>query len=279
MPDFTTLITAIGDFFTNSAWYAMVKWPFWILLATVAAGGVYTARFGKKNLVCQGVSGLLNLIILYLIFALGYAAVPSLRTMFSEMPFLAVTDKAVTAVDPWGLKLAAIPPVMLRLMILIFLLILTDNLGLTPKTLLTWLAFQFVDTILALVLYAIITAGISLIFPSLLSRFALIPVVLVLLVGIVMICAKFVFTVIIKEPNTYFTAVYKFFTVNRFGSILTISAVSFLLAMAVLTVMNLLNCAVFTYATTNRTGLIIILCLCLVVQYFFSMFYSDRKKG
>lgn len=279
MPDFATLIATIGDFFTKSDWYAMVKWPFWILLTTVAAGGVYTARFGKKNLVCQGVNGLLNLIILYLVFSLGYATVPALRTLLSEMPFLAVTDKAVTAVDPWGLSLAAIPPVMLRLMILIFLLNLTDNMGLIPKTLLTWLAYQFVDTLVALVLYAIITAGVSLVFPALLGRFALIPVVLVLLIGVVMICAKFVFTVVIREPNSYFTAVYKFFTVNRFGSMLTVSAVSFLLAMVVLTVMNLLGCAVLSYDTTNRTGLVIILVLCLVVQYFFSMFYSDRKKG
>ena len=279
MPDFTSLIAAIGDFFTKADWYAIVKWPFWILLTTVAAGGVYTAQFGKKNLICQGVSGLLNLIILYLVFSLGYTAVPALRTMLSEMPFLSVTETAVTAVDPWGLSLAAIPPVMLRLMILVFLLIMTDNLGLNPKTLLTWLAFQILDTVIALVLYAIITAGVSLIFPSLLGRFALIPVVLVLLIGLVVLCAKFVFTVIIREPNTYFTAVYKFFTVNRFGSMLTVSAVSFLLAVLTLTLLNLLDCSVLTFASANRTGLVIILVLCMVVQYFFSMFYSDRKKG
>ena len=279
MPDFTSLIAAIGDFFTKADWYAMVKWPFWILLTTVAAGGVYTARFGKKNLICQGVSGLLNLIILYLVFSLGYTAVPALRTMLSEMPFLSVTETAVTAVDPWGLSWAAIPPVMLRLMILVFLLIMTDNLGLNPKTLLTWLAFQILDTVIALVLYAIITAGVSLIFPSLLGRFALIPVVLVLLIGLVVLCAKFVFTVIIREPNTYFPAVYKFFTVNRFGSMLTVSAVSFLLAVLTLTLLNLLDCSVLTFASANRTGLVIILVLCMVVQYFFSMFYSDRKKG
>ena len=117
MDEIKTLITAIGDFFTKSDWYSMVKWPFWILLTIVAAGGVYTARFGKKHLICPGINGTLNVITLYLFLALAYSAYAPLRTMISELPFLAVTDKSVTAVNPWGLSLAAIPPLMLRLMI------------------------------------------------------------------------------------------------------------------------------------------------------------------
>ena len=279
MDEIKTLITAIGDFFTKSDWYSMVKWPFWILLTIVATGGVYTARFGKKNLICPGINGTLNVITLYLFLALAYSAYAPLRTMISELPFLAVTDKSVTAVNPWGLSLAAIPPLMLRLMILIFLLNLTDSFSLYPKTIVTWVLVQVADTLVALFFYAVITAGIGKLLPSLLGRFALIPVVLVLLVGMVMVCAKFIFTVIIKEPNTYFTAVYKFFTTNRFGSACTISTVSFLLVVLVLTMLNTLGCAVLTYENINRTGIVIIFCLCTAVQYIFSMFYSDRKKG
>ena len=74
MDEIKTLITAIGDFFTKSDWYSMVKWPFWILLTIVATGGVYTARFGKKNLVCPGINGTLNVITLYLFLALAYSS-------------------------------------------------------------------------------------------------------------------------------------------------------------------------------------------------------------
>ena len=47
----------------------------------------------------------------------------------------------------------------------------------------------------------------------------------------------------------------------------------------VLTMLNTLGCAVMTYESVNKTGIVIIFCLCTVVQYIFSMFYSDRKKG
>ena len=112
MDEIKTLITAIGDFFTKSDWYSMVKWPFWILLSTLAAGGVYTARFGKKNLVCPGINGTLNVITLYLFLALAYSTYAPLRTMISELPFLAVTDKSVSAVDPWSLDMVSIPPLL-----------------------------------------------------------------------------------------------------------------------------------------------------------------------
>ena len=279
MDEIKTLFTAIGDFFTGSDWYSMVKWPFWILLTTVAVGGVYTARFGKKNLICPGINGMLNIVTLYLFLAFAYSAFAPLRTQISELPFLAVTDRNVTAVDPWALEFAAIPPVMLRLMLLIFFLNLTDSFSLNPKTIVTWCLIQVADTLVALVLYAITTAGIGIIVPSLLGRFAIVPVLLVLLVGVVMICAKFVFTVVIKDPNPTFTAIYKFFTTNRFGSTCTISAVSFALSLLVLTMLNALDCAVLNYRTTNRTGIIIIFSLCAAVQYIFGMFYSDRKKG
>ena len=94
-----------------------------------------------------------------------------------------------------------------------------------------------------------------------------------------MLCAKFVFTVIVKEPNTYFTAVYKFFTTNRFGSACTISALGFVLSLLVLTMVNVLDCSVMTYETVNKTGIVIIFVLCTTVQYFFGVFFSDRKKG
>ena len=36
---------------------------------------------------------------------------------------------------------------------------------------------------------------------------------------------------------------------------------------------------VVTFATVNRTGLVIILGMVLLVQFIFEMFYQDRKKN
>ena len=279
MNDISTLFTAIGDFFTKAEWYPMVKWPFWILLCTVAAGGVYCARFGKKTLLNQGVCGVLNLVVIYLTATLGYIRFPPLRSMFSELPFLSVTDQAVTLVDPFTLAPGVLAPILLRLMLLLLLVNLSDTFGAGGKTLLSWFFSQCVTVAIGLLLYTVVTAGLSLILPAVLNRYAIVPVVLVVAIGVLMLCAKFIFTVLISGGNPYFSAVYKFFTVNKGGSLFTTSALSFLLSMAVLTAMHLTGNTTLTYPSVNTDGLWIILLLLLVVLYIFGMFYNDRKKS
>lgn len=279
MQDISTLFTAIGDFFTKAAWYSMVKWPFWILLCTVAAGGVYCARFGKKTLLNQSISGVLNLVVIYLTATMGYIHFPPLRSMFSELPFLSVTEQAITLVDPFTLEPGVLAPVLLRLMLLILLVNLSDTFGSGGKTLLSWLFFQCVTVAIGLLLYTIVTAGLSLVLPAVLNRYAIIPVAIVVVIGVLMLCAKFIFTVLISGGNPYFSAIYKFFTVNRGGTLFTTSALSFLLFMAVLSVMHLTGNTTLAYPSINTDGLWIILLMLLVVLYIFGMFYNDKRKS
>ena len=277
--EITNLFTAIGDFFIKADWYPVVKWPFWILLIAVAAGGVYCARFGKKTLLNQGVCGVLNLVVIYLTAVFGYIHIPPLRNMFSDLPFLSVSDQAVSLVDPFALELGVLAPVLLRLMLLILLVNLCDSFGAGGKTLLSWFFSQLVTVAIGLLLYTIVTAGLSLVLPSVLNRFAIIPVVIVVVIGVLMLFAKFIFTVVISGGNPYFSAVYKFFTVNKGGSLFTTSSLSFLLFMAVLTTMHLTGNTTLEYAKVNNDALWIIMLMLLTVLYIFGMFYNDKKKS
>lgn len=279
MNEISTLFTDIGNFFTGADWFTMVKWPFWVLLSTVAAGGVYCARFGKKTLLNQSISGVLNLIVIYLTASMCCIHFPPLRSMFSELPFLSVTDQSVSLVDPFTLNLGVLAPVLLRLMILILLVNLSDSFGMGGKTLLSWLFSQFVTVAIGLLIYTIVTAGLSLVLPAVLKRYAIIPVAAVVVIGVLMLCAKFIFTVVVSGGNPYFSAVYKFFTVNRGGSLFTTSALSFLLSALVLAVMRLTGNTTLIYSQANTTGLWIILLLLLVALYIFGMFYNGRKKS
>ena len=279
MNDVSTLFTAIGDFFTKASWYPMVKWPFWILLSTVAVGGVYCARFGKKTLVNQGVSGVMNILVIYLTAVLCYIHVPPLRTMFPPLPFLTVTEETVTLVDPFKLELGVLSPLLLRLMLMTLLVNLSYSMGIGGKTILSWFFSQLLTVALGLLFYTIFTAGLSNILPAVLSRYAIIPVVIVLVIAVLMLSAKFIFTVLSRGGNPYFGAVYKFFTVNKGGALFTTSALSFLLSMIILVIMHVCGNTTMSYTNTNTAGLLIILLMLLSVLYIFSMFYNDRKKA
>lgn len=278
MQTISTLFTAIGDYFLRADWYATVKWPFWILLYTVTIGGIYCARFGKKTLLNQGVSGVLNLVVIYLTAIIGYIYLPPLRSMFSKLPFLSVTQESVTLVDPFSLNPVVLMPVLLRLMILTLLINLMDSYVSGGKTLLTWVFSQLATVGLGLLFHAIVITGLSVILPSVLTRYAIIPVGLVAFIGVSVFCAKIIFTVFISGGNPYFSTVYKFFTVNKAGSLFTTSTLSFLMSMIVLLVLQMTGHTTLEFATANTDGLWIVLLLLLVALYIFGMFYNDRKK-
>lgn len=278
MNEIKTLFTAIGDYFTNSGWYAMVKWPFWTLLFVVAAGGVYCARFGKKTLLNQGISSTLCIVTVYMGAILLCAHFPSLRDDIN-LPFLTLTESSATLVDPFTINRTDVAPVFLKLMILLFLINTADSFGSGGKSIITWATTEALAMIIALALYIVILTGINAIIPWVFGKYSIVPVVFIISVGLVIICAKFVFTKVITKSNQYYTKMNKFFTENRMGTLLTTSAMSFLFCGLLQFILHIRAQNVVLFATVNRLGLWIILGMILVVQFIFEMYYQDRKKA
>ena len=278
MNEITTLFTAIGEFFTKSAWYSMVKLPFWTLLFTVAAGGVYCARFGKKTLLNQGISSTLCIVTVYLGAILLGVFAPSLRDDIA-LPFLSMNEQSAVLQDIFTMEAKSIASSLLQLMILVFLLNTADSFGAGGKDIVTWIATEALAMVIALLIYVLLITGMQAIIPWLLNRYAIVPVVLVIALSLVMICAKFLFTKVITKENSYYTSMNKFFTSNRMGTLLTTSAMSFLFCGLLSLVLHVRKQNELVFANANRIGLVIILSMVLLVQFIFEMYYQDRKKG
>ena len=278
MNEITTLFTTIGEFFTKSAWYSMVKLPFWTLLFTVAAGGVYCARFGKKTLLNQGISSTLCIVTVYLGAILLGVFSPSLRDDIA-LPFLSMSDQSAVLQDIFTMEAKSIASSLLQLMILVFLLNTADSFGAGGKDIVTWIATEAMAMVIALLIYVLLITGMQAIIPWLLNRYAIVPVVLIIALSLVMICAKFLFTKVITKENSYYTSMNKFFTTNRMGTLLTTSAMSFLFCGLLSLVLHVRKQNEWVFANANRIGLVIILGMVLLVQFIFEMYYQDRKKG
>lgn len=279
MNEITTLFTTIGDFFTKSDWFAMVKWPFWMLLFTVAVSGVYCARFGKKTLLNQAISATLGLVTIYLFAVAMLVSFPFVKGLVSNLPFLTVTETSVSVVDIFSLTPITLPPMLLRLMLLTLMVCCADLFFAGGKTIISWLLSHILSTFAALVFYAIVTAGITMILPSLLGRFAFIPVILVAVLGLLVLCAKIIFTVVISGGNPIFSSIYKFLTVNRGGSLFTISFLCFLFTLTLLVVLRLSGSISVPFDQVNRTALWIVFGLVMATLHLFSRFFIDRKKS
>lgn len=275
MNEITALFTGIGDFFTQSDWWSMVRWPFWILLFTVAAGGIYCAKFSKKALASQGVSCSMSLISMYLISAIACIHLPTWRNMFAYLPYLDATDTAVTLVNPLTLSPNSAASELLKLIILVIMLDGADAI-ITGKG---WILWRCAAYGIALLFYTALTAMVDGFLPCIFDRYAIVPVVIIVSLGVVMMCAHFIFTSVISSGNPYYTKVHKFFTSNKLGVIFTTSSLTFLLALAVEAALILSGNTVLTYAAVNRTGLWIILGLLLGSMYIFDRFFIDRSKS
>ena len=202
MNEITTLFTTIGEFFTKSAWYSMVKLPFWTLLFTVAAGGVYCARFGKKTLLNQGISSTLCIVTVYLGAMLLGLYIPSLRTVIN-LPFLTMTAETATLVDAFTIPVGDVAPTLLRLMMLVFLINTADSFGAGGKSLPTWVLTEALAMVIALLFYWLLGTGVQAVIPWLLGKYSIVPVVIIIALALVIICAKFVFTKVITKENKY----------------------------------------------------------------------------
>ena len=278
MNEITTLFTTIGEFFTKSAWYSMVKLPFWTLLFTVAAGGVYCARFGKKTLLNQGISSTLCIVTVYLGAMLLCLYIPSLRTVI-KLPFLTMTAETATLVDAFTIPVGDVAPTLLRLMMLVFLINTADSFGAGGKSLPTWILTEALAMVIALLFYWLLGTGVQAVIPWLLGKYSIFPVVIIIALALVIICAKFIFTKVFTKGNTTYDKMNKFFTSNRMGTLLTTSALSFLLCTLLSLVLHVRGENVLTFASVNRIGLWLILAMVLLVQFIFEMYYQDRKKG
>lgn len=277
--EITNLFTAIGDFFTKADWYPMVKWPFWILLSATAAGGVYCARFGKKTLLSQAVCCMLNMTVIYLSAAMLTIYCPSVQNYLGALPFLSVSEGVVSLVDPIKLTPGVLSPLTLQLMLLCICVSLAESLSSGGKSIPTWLFFQCLTILGGLAFYLIIYEGLSWLIPAVMNRYSYIPVILVLLIGVLVFVFKLVFTFIFSGGNPVFGSVYRFLTVNKFGALLTVSSLTFLLTAIFLETMHLTNSSVLVYPNVNTRALWITLLMLLVVLYIFGMFYNDKKKS
>ena len=275
------IMTVFSEFcarLAGATWYQMVKWPFLVLMFTIAAGGIYCARFGKKTLLCRAVSGTLNLCGIYQAAFILYACFPTLRALPFTLPFLSVSSESVVMLNALTMELSVLAPMLLRLMLLQLLVDFVEHLNPGGKTLITWFFSQCVTAVISLTAYLVGTAGFSLLLPCIGGEYAIIPVVLAAAVFLLMICGKLIFTVVMESGNPQYKKFYDFFTTKNPGTLLTVSALSFLLTCIVFAVLHATGSSVMSFGGFNMSGMVIILILLLTAEHFYTMYYCGKKK-
>lgn len=278
MNDITTLIPTLEDLINSAEWMKLVNWAFWFLLIVVAVGGVFCALFGKKSLINRGISGMLSTVMLYLAAIMLYVCFPTIRETLSELPFLSVQAQQIVLLNPMDMDfLTLLCPMLLRFFILTFMINLMESVWPNGVGFLSWLVWRMVSMLCALILNWVITAGITLLFPALLGKYAFLPLAAVFGGAALILLGKLVFTVLLASANPYFGAVYGFFTVNQVGNQFSKTLLTCLLSGGLLVWLNRMELASLPYSAFEGMAFIPTCLMFLLALYIFGKVFNDKK--
>ncbi|MBE6951357.1 MAG: hypothetical protein E7451_08495 [Ruminococcaceae bacterium] len=279
MDKLTTLFHTVGDSLTGASWFEYVQWPFWAFLIIIAVGGVYNARFNKNSLLCRGILGALKLAVIYMVAVAGHIWAPSFMSGFSQLPFLSVSKETLTLVNPLGLLdrwNTALPQVLVRLYFLLFLINAVATFDYNGRQFPTWVLFQTLSCTAAVVIYSAISAFLIKFWPFPLSWLYNIIAILLLLVFFLMLLFKLFFLLNKKPGNHAYTVLLQFFTKQKFGSLFTVSALSWLTVLFFLVVLNLFGMGRMAFANFNTAAFLLIGAMCTVTMYIYAKFFTER---
>lgn len=282
MEKLSALFNAICDQFTRAAWFQYVQWPFWTFLFLIALGGVYNACFKKNTLFCRGITGALKLTVIYLVGVGLYVLFPSHMSTVSQLPFLSLTEKTLTLVNPLGLVdrlFTALPEVLVRLYFLLFLINTTGFFDYGGKNFLPWLGSQFLSCSIAMILYELITRPIVRYWPFSHVWLYLFIAGCLLTPLIILTVMKLFFVVAKKAGNPTYSTVMQFFTAQSFGSLFSVTLFSTLAVLAFLVIVSLCGCSRMSLTRFNWTAYTIILFMSTATLFIYSMFYTERKPA
>lgn len=273
-----TVLTRIGELFNATSWFPLIKWPFWTLIVILAVCGVYTARFGKKKLLCLAVQGSLKLALIYMVAAVCYYLFPNEMANFSELPFLLVSEETLALANPLSMLSnwdTTLPYVIVRLYFLLFFINMISKFDYNTSHVLSWFLAQVVTVAAGFGLYCVVFFFILSFWPGNPYLFYKIVAVTLIACFTLVFVFKFVYTFIRKKDgNNTFQGIYLFLTTKSFGMVFTVSVLSFLIVIGYLVIAALFGQNVLELSSFNAIAFAINGFLTTVTLYFFNRFFN-----
>lgn len=280
MDKLSSLFTAIGEFLNNTRWFPQIQWTFCCLVIILAFCGVYSVRYGKKTLITLAFESVLKLVLIYIVASVFYIWVPPVLADYSQLPFLYVSDNAMTLVNPLGITqdwAVALPRMMVRLYMLLFFINISGIiLTYRPENMLTWGFFQAMVCLGGIGLYALFYKLVNAIMRGYADlAYQILAGILVIGFGLLFflkICYSFTFISSKNSPG--FQKIYNTFTKNTFGKQFTVTTLAFLLFNAYLVLVALTGHSTLAYNTVSTFAFLLNSSMCVFVLYFLSRYFN-----
>lgn len=270
----------IPEALSDAIWHASSYLPTQIDLMTVAKFLLYfTAAslilgilgrvvLGKRSSLNRALSSVMGILFIYAVTIVVYTFKPwELEAFLSPLPFVTFSGNYLIVLPITDLQFSTLCTQALSLIILAFLVNLSDLAIPQVKNVVSWYLLRFMGVALSMMLHLIVCWAFETYLPEVLVHYA--PTILLILLGIMVLSGalSLVLGLVIAAVNPFFGAMYTFFFSNVIGKQVSKAIFSTAIVCGVLYLMDYFGYTVISVAAASLLAYIPLALALLVLWY------------
>lgn len=229
-------------------WFAVLRTVLIFAVVVFAGGTVLRMIFGKGSNLNRAVSASVTILLIYLTSILIYLFLPEHRAELPALPFITVNDTRFILWQLSGLSDSLLYGSVLKLAVLAFLVNLLEVPMPEGKNFFTWYLWRMATVFAALVSYSILCGFLEKLLPSLFTEWAK-PIVIGFW-GVILLSGvlKLLLSVILTVMNPIIGALYTFFFSNLIGRQFSKSILTTLILVALVAALSQIGFVQFAFS-------------------------------
>lgn len=253
-------------------WSTVLRSAAVVCVVLFALGAVLRMIFGRGSSLNGALSATLSVLLAYLTAVMLSWLVPQWLVALPQLPFVTVSQNRFFLWDLHQVSKSVVYGGILRLSILAFLVNLLEAFMPHGKKIHTWYLFRMGTVLAALAGYSMVVAWLERLLPGLFDQYAQVVVLGFWAVIALAGVLKVLLSVVLTVVNPIVGAVYTFFFSNLVGKQFTKSILTTVLCLAIVTLANQAGFSQFAFSDFSLVTCVPAGLLALVTLYLFGRF-------
>lgn len=254
---FASLNLDIGDF---------LKAVGMLIAAMLVLALVGRFVFGKRSALILAVSSAIGILFVYAITIILGGAGEELQKFIAPLPFVTIENDTMILFD-FQADYTVVCTQILSMIILSFLMNLTDGWLPTGKKILSWVFFRCLGVLIALILHLVVTGLLTNLLPEGLVTYA--PVILLAILVLMLLTGalKFLVGLVLTTVNPLIAALYTFFFASVVGKQITKAILTTAILAGLVLVLQKMGIVAISIASAALAAYIPLILLLVVLWY------------
>ena len=188
-----------------------------LTIGSLATGALSRAVFGKRSVLFESASSAVGILFIYALTAVIYSIGTQYIPYTSPLPFVTITNEELALTKMIGLHYTDLSGILLRMVILSFIVNITDRWLPQGKHFIVWVFWRCVTIIVSMLLHLFVIGLMHKYLPEGILTYA--PIILLCLLGIMILTGalKIIVGVVLTTVNPLIGALYTLFFANIIG--------------------------------------------------------------